>query len=391
MADRVICIMGRVLDQDDGLGVYSTNLLQELFLLDGTSRYIILLRTPQNANLFQHFENVETQVIPTKVKLLWDQWTVPIAAKRCGADILFNPKFSLPLFSSAAGVFVLHGADWYINPQNYKWWDNLYIRLMMPIYCHKAKRLLAISQCIVNDLVKHAHIDPAKATVSYAAPSPHFSPQGDEQCLAEFQRRYSLPERFILTVARAYHTGHARLPPYPGGNNERLLQGYRRYRAQGGVLPLVVVGQRIEEYLRARGFGDNDLADVRFTGFIPHAEIHKAYQSAEFFVLATLYESFAFPLVEAMASGCPAVVPATGACPEVAGGAAMLIDPYDPEDIAKAMMGLDAAQEKRQQLKAAGLERVKTFTWRETAKRTLSVFDSIVAPNPATDHKRAVQ
>ena len=377
MARRVICVMGRVLDQEDGLGVYSTNLLRELVRMDTKSQYVILFRTPQNASLFSQFHNTATEVIPARRKIIWDQLKVPLAARRFKANIIFNPKFSLPLLSRCSGVFVLHGSDWYVNPQNYEWWDNFYIRVMLPIYCKKASGLLAISDCIKKDLVKFAGVKPQKVTVSYAAPSPHFTPNPDPTGLRNFINQYRLPKQFMFSVARAYHTGHGGLPYYPGGNLEGLIRGYQIYRSKGGQLPLVIAGKDIEKYLRVVGFKNSELEGIFLTGFIPHEEIVFGYNLAEFFVLTTLYESFALPLVEAMASGCPAIVPTTGACPEVAGGAARLIDPLDYGDIASAMLELDASPELRDKMRKAGLDRAKTFTWNRTAQLTLDVFDAI--------------
>jgi glycosyltransferase involved in cell wall biosynthesis len=374
---RTICVMGRVLDQDDGLGIYTSNLLHHVLAADTTSRYVILLRTPRHAHLFEKFSNTETLVIPARMKTLWDQVAVPIAARHVRADIIFNPKFSLPLISRRPGVFVLHGSDWYVNPRNYKWWDNIYIRLMIPVYCRKAKHLLAISQCVVNDLVRYAHIDSGKVTVTYAAPGAHFSPCTDRATLRNFAARYRLPERFILSVTRAYHTGHDRQPQYPGGNIESLLFGYQRYRLTGGNLPLIIIGKDIDKYLRGRGFSDGALTGIQFAGFIPHEEMVMAYNSAEFFVLTTLYESFALPLVEAMASGCPAIVPTTGACPEVSGGAARLVNPRDSAAIGDAMAELASSSDLREEMRQAGLERAREFTWTDTAEHTLAVFDAI--------------
>lgn len=377
MKHRVICIMGRVLDQDDGLGVYAENLLRHLFELDRDSRYVVLLRTKKHRDLFSTYSNVESQVLPAKIKTMWDQVTVPVAARRAGADIIFNPKFSLPFLSGIPGVFVLHGSDWYVNPQNYEWWDNIYIRLMMPIYCRKAKRLMAISQTIADDLVRYAHVDPNKITVSYAAPGDHFTPYSDPQRLTEFANRYHLPPRFIFSVARAYHTGHGKLPPYPGGNIEGLVRGYQGYRKQGGELPLVIAGDRIRDYLESNGFNEKDQEGIQFLGFVPHTEINLAYNLAEFFVLTTLYESFAFPLVEAMASGCPAIVPSTGACPEVAGEAACLVDPRNHNEISKSIAELSNSRERRTSLRKLAIQRVMEFNWTKTAERTLGVFNEI--------------
>src|SRR3972149_997440 len=115
MNSRTICVMGRVLDQEDGLGVYSQHLLRHLLAEDPASTYVIVLRTPTYATRFDDFPNAWTVVRPARVKLWWDQVVVPLVARRAGADIIFNPKFSLPLFSRRPGVFVLHGSDWYVN------------------------------------------------------------------------------------------------------------------------------------------------------------------------------------------------------------------------------------------------------------------------------------
>lgn len=381
MATRTVCVMGRVLDQMDGLGVYSATLLRHMIRKDPWSRYVILVRTDANASLFSHFPNAETRVMPSRSKTWWDQVLVPQTAWREGADVIFNPKFSIPLLSPTPAVFVLHGSDWYVNPRNYPWWDNLYIRAALPLYIRKAAKLMAISRTVADDMARHAHLDGRKVTVNYAAPGAHFAPMEDRTKLRDFAKRYRLPERFMLTVARVHHTGHDNACEYPGGNNENLIRGYRRYRAAGGMLPLVVVGRDIDQYLRAHGFDGADLEGVHFTGFIPNAEIAAAYNLADMFVLATLYESFCLPLVEAMACGCPALVPSTGACPEIGGEAARYVHPLDVDGIGRAMRAIAGSQTLRSRMSAAGLERALQFTWEATADRTLEALDSAALDN----------
>ncbi len=369
--------MGRPIDQDDGIGVYTSQLLRNLLELDPDSRYVILLRTPRHRDDFAAYPNAETRVIPARAKLWWDQVTVARAARAVGADIVFNPKFSLPLLSFRPGIFVLHGSDWYVNPQNYTWWDNLYIRTMLPLYCRKAARLLSISDVALADTVRYAGIDGEKVTPSYAAAGDHFRRIDDRRALGEFAARHGLPERFILTVARAYHTGHGRVIEYPGGNNENLIRAYRRYRSAGGDLPLVVVGRDIDAYLRRRGFDDAALADVHFTGFVPNREIVYAYNLAEFFILCTLYESFPLPVAETLSCGCPAILPTTGGCRDLARDCARYVDPHNVEAIAAAIGEMARSEPLRRRLAACGLERAREFTWRRTAERTLQVFDAV--------------
>jgi len=374
---RTIGVMGRVLDQRDGLGFYCINLLLNMVALDRNSRYVIFLDTPRQSTLFREFSNVEVQVLPARRKLWWDQVSVPLAARRFNVDLIFNPKFSIPLFTRRPCAFVLQDSDWYINPQNYPWWDNIYIRLMLPVYCRKAKRLLVISRSTLSDLARFHVLEAHKATVTYAAVSQNFTAVRDEAALSAFRVTFKLPPSFILTATRAHHSGNKNMQSYPGGNNERLLRAYRQYRQRGGQLPLVIAGHRIEDYLRARGFGDTDLADVHFLGFVPNEQMHLAYHAAEFFVLAKLCESFGLPILEALASGCPAIVPSTCASPEIAGGAARLIDPHDESDIATALLEVGQSSALRRDMRERGLERARAFNWTETARRTLAVLNEM--------------
>lgn len=389
---RTIGVMGRVLDQQvDGLGLFARHLLQHLVSLDTGSRYVIFLASAAAAGLFAGQRNVEVQVLASRSRLLWDQMLVPRAARSAGVDLLFNPKFSLPLFCRIPGIFILQSSDWYVNPQNYPWWDNIYIRSTLPLYCRKAQAILAISQAALDDLVRHGLKVP-HAIVTHAGVGPRFTASADAEELRQFRNDYALPERFILTVARVLHTGHRRMPVYPGGNNERLLRAYNRYRRRTSrPLPLVVVGRRIEEYLRARGFTAADLEGVHFIGFVPNERLHAAYQMADCFVLATLCESFGLPILEALATGCPAIVPNTCAGPEVAGTAARLIDPHQEEDLTRALLEVTGSESLRRQMRTAGLERARRFGWPQVALRVLEAFDAVLSAGPSRARPAALR
>jgi len=384
-SSRTIGVMARAVDQPDGLGRYCEQVLRQLLLLDSRTRYIIFLGSERTREQWREFGNAQPHVLSSRTKLMWDQVMVPAAARRQGVDLLFNPKFSLPLFTRIPGVFVFQSSDWYSNPGNYPWWDNLYIRLMLPLYCRKASGLLAISKTTLEDLARHLDLTRAPTAITYAGVGPEFTAQGDPLAQQRFRVEYALPDRFILTVARVQHTGHRGLPDYPGGNNERLLRAYRRYRELSPApLPLVVAGREVERYLRERGFSAADLAGVHFIGFVPNERLALAYQQADCFVLATLFESFGLPILEALATGCPAIVPRTGAGPEVAGSASRLIDPYDEQDIANALLEVTSSQELRAQMSHSGLARARHFSWRQTAERILAVFDDLVPHAAAT-------
>jgi glycosyltransferase involved in cell wall biosynthesis len=377
---RTVGVMARALDQADGLGRYCEQVLRQLLVLDPQTRYVIFLGSESHASQWSQFQNAH--VLRSRSKLVWDQLLVPAAARALGVDLLFNPKFSLPLLTSIPGVFVLQSSDWYSNPGNYPWWDNLYIRLTLPLYCRKASGLLAISQTTLDELNRHLKMTLPRTAITHAGVGPGFTPQGDPLEQRRLREDYALPKRFILTVGRVQHTGHRGFPDYPGGNNERLIRAYRRYRAQSAnPLPLVVAGRGVERYLRMR-VSSAALEGVRFIGFVPNERLASAYQLADCFVLATLCESFGLPILEALSTGCPAIVPKTGAGPEVAGSAARLIDPYDEQDIATALLEVTGSPQRRKQMALAGAARAKSFSWRQAAERVLAVFDEVI-PNTA--------
>jgi glycosyltransferase involved in cell wall biosynthesis len=379
---RTVGVMARALDQADGLGRYCEQVLRQLLVLDPQTRYVIFLGSESHASQWSQFQNAHPHVLRSRSKLVWDQLLVPAAARALGVDLLFNPKFSLPLLTSIPGVFVLQSSDWYSNPGNYPWWDNLYIRLTLPLYCRKASGLLAISQTTLDELNRHLKMTLPRTAITHAGVGPGFTPQGDPLEQRRLREDYALPKRFILTVGRVQHTGHRGFPDYPGGNNERLIRAYRRYRAQSAnPLPLVVAGRGVERYLRMR-VSSAALEGVRFIGFVPNERLASAYQLADCFVLATLCESFGLPILEALSTGCPAIVPKTGAGPEVAGSAARLIDPYDEQDIATALLEVTGSPQRRKQMALAGAARAKSFSWRQAAERVLAVFDEVI-PNTA--------
>jgi glycosyltransferase involved in cell wall biosynthesis len=378
-ASRTIGVMARAIDQADGLGRYCEQVLRQLLALDTRSRYVLFVQNNSARDRWREFDNAHIHVVHSRSKLVWDQLLVPAAARRLGVDLLFNPKFSLPLLTRIPGVFVLQSCDWYVNPRNYPWWDNIYIRLMLPLYCRKASGLLAISRVTLEELSRHIRMRLPVTGITYAGIGPEFTEHRDQQQLQRFRKEYELPERFILTVARVLHTGHRGLPDYPGGNNERLLRAYGMYRRRTAQpLPLVVAGRDVERYLRSRGFSATELEGVRFIGFVPNERLALAYSLADCFVLATLFESFGLPILEALSTGCPAIVPKTGAGPEVAGSAARLIDPYDEDDIAAALLEVTGSPELRARMARDGVLRARNFSWRQAAQSILAVFDELV-------------
>jgi len=312
-------------------------------------------------------------------KLLWDQVAVPYAAWREGADVIYNPKFSVPLVSHCPVVMGLQEPAWWVWPEHYTWLDVRYIKAMLPRYCRKAAHFFPWSQFTIDENQKYLGLPFSNATITYPAPNDYFRPVMERAILREFSQRYQLPRQFILGVTRVDHPGlDGSKSFYPGKNVETTLRAFALIRDQ---VPhrLVIAGRRVQEYLLRTGWTPADLRNVVFTEFVPHEELPKLYSLADLFVIPSFYESFGFTLVEAMACGCPVVASKSGACPEISDGAGILADPADPVDFAKKIYTIIENESLRQELKSKSLRRARSFSWEHSAKLTLDAMTQVVA------------
>jgi glycosyltransferase involved in cell wall biosynthesis len=369
-----IAIMMRAMDQDSGHQSIVMGLVENMLREAPDDAFLLLYRTPKFLGRFAKFPNAEEKLVRAPHKLLWDQVAVPYEAWKGKADVIFNPKFSVPLVSHCPVVMGLHEPAWWTWPEHYERLDRIYMKSMLPLYVRKAKHLFPISRFVVDECRKYIRHSFDNTTVTYPAPKDYFHPVEDRAALRRMRARYGLPKRFIFSLTRVDHPGLDNSRSFfPGKNVETTVRAYLRIRAS---IPheLVIGGRRVREFLLQRGFAERDLAKIRFMDFIPHAELPAFFTLADLFVLPSFYESYAMSLVEAMACGCPAVASRTGACPEITGGAALLADPHSAEDFSEKMLVVLTDADLRARLRRKGLERAASFDWRRSAKRVLEVM-----------------
>jgi glycosyltransferase involved in cell wall biosynthesis len=376
--DMRIAVMMRAMDQDSGFHAYVEGLIESMLGIDYDSRYLLLYRTTKWFGRFAAFKNATEVLLWAPHKLIWDQLAVPYRAYQERADIIFNPKFTVPLISSCPVAMVLAEPAPWIWPEHYERWDVRYMRTMLPLYCRKADHLFALSNFILEENRRYLGLPFDDTTVTYPAPSGYFRPIDDPASLERFRTMYQLPPRFILAVTRVDHPGLDKSRSWhPGKNVETTLRAFALCRDR---IPhkLVIAGRRVHEYLLQAGWSSADFEGVHFLGFVPHKELPELYNLADLFVLPSFYEGFGFTLAEAMACRCPVIASQTGSCPEISGGAALLADPYDPSDFAQKMLAVLRDEDLRQELKKKSLERAAFFSWEETARLTLKGLTSVL-------------
>jgi glycosyltransferase involved in cell wall biosynthesis len=269
--------------------------------------------------------------------LAWYPHVLPHRA-RC-ADVLHCPTYRGPIHSPVPLVVTVHDVAVFRLPDAFPAWTRAYSRLAVPRVLRAARRILAVSEFTASELEELLRLPRERIRVVPNAVDPVFTPDGPRT-----------GGDYVLTVGT--------LEP-----RKNLARTIEATRALG--LELHVVGARGWGGVAAGGAG------VRWLGEIPDHELASLYRGALCVAYPSLYEGFGIPVVEAMACGTPVVTSAGGATEEVAGGAAVLVDPLDTAGIAA---GIEEAIARREELRRLGLERSHAFSWDESARRTLDVY-----------------
>jgi glycosyltransferase involved in cell wall biosynthesis len=368
-----IGIMLRSFDEKGGVGVYSQNIVAELLNLDRRNEYILFFQNTKNIGLFSRHENVTERVLPINNKFIWDQFAVPIACRHEKIDVVFHPKFTAPLLASCPAVMTVHGADWFIPEQAkyYRWLDVAYVRTMMPWYFKKCKKIISVSQLTTQNFVEVLNLPDGKVQTVYFAPARHFKRELDNVVVAKVKSQYGLPDEFVFTLTK--RQGDARK------NLGQVFKAYERYHAiASNPFPLVVGGKDAhlfcDEYkLPIGGYGK----DIIFPGWIEQADLPAVYSLARLFLYPSNLEAFPIPITEALACGTPIVTSNVNGLQEIAGDAAILVDPGDTEAIAQAVCQVLGDQELSASLTSKGLIRAKVFDWDQCAHETLAILESV--------------
>jgi glycosyltransferase involved in cell wall biosynthesis len=230
----------------------------------------------------------------------------------------------------------------------------------------------------------------------YAAADESFRPITDPAVLARVRERYRLPsEPFLLMVVKGHQIfRQAGGVLTPRKNVAAALEAFGRMRkrateAGATAPPFVILGIGIAERLTAEAIAQYaDPSSVHTPGFVELADMPAVYAMARALVFPSRYESFGIPIVEAMACGCPVVTATTSACPEVAGGAALLVDPDDVAGLAAAMERISFDDALAEDLRRRGLSRAAGFSWTESARALLSELRAAALSSRAAPTRR---
>jgi glycosyltransferase involved in cell wall biosynthesis len=281
-------------------------------------------------------------------------------------------QFTAPPFCPCPVVVSIHDLSFEHLPQTFKRRSRTQLRLTVRHSARRAARIISLSEHGRRDIIETYGITAERVSaIPLAAPS-HFAPVHDNRELQRVRHNYGIDGDYILTVGSIQ----------PRKNLARLVQAYASLRGNKSAdkLPkLVLVGKSgwlYDETLRA--LKETGVADtVVLTGYVPQEDLPALYSGALCFVYPSYFEGFGLPPLEAMKCGAPVIVGNKTSLPEVVGDAALTVDPFDVEAIASAMQRVIESPALREELSIKGRARAETFDWRETARKTLAIYQEV--------------
>lgn len=343
--------------QRTGTERYTWEVLAGIATQPGDHEYILYCRAAP-AELPPLAPRMHLRVLPfarvwTHIRLAWELWQDP-------PDVLFVPSHVLPwnvrLVRGMRVVTTVHDLGFLHFPQAHTWFQNIYLRLSTFWAAWAADTVIAISQATATDLQRFTHIQPERVAVIPHGVAPVFTPQATTP---QAWARYML---YVGTLQ-------------PRKNLARLITAFARAHCHADT-QLVIAGRTgwLSEPLHALAAQHGVSDRVHFLGYVPDTQLPGLLASARAFVFPSLYEGFGMPVLEAMASGVPVVTSTTSALPEVAGDAALLVDPSDVDAIATAISRIDGDDALHAELVARGIHHARAFAWQQCATHTLAVL-----------------
>lgn len=345
-------------------------LLKQLEKMDQQNEYIILLPNPPMNDLPKErpgwrYQNLRPNFFKTWIAIPWALYTA-----RYKPDVIFSLSHYAPGFSPVPRVVTIFDLAFLHFPKMFKIKDLWQLRIWTWISIKSAKKIVTISEFSQKDIIKNYDINEKNITVAYPGLDENiFKPIKDNKKIEEIRSKYGTGDTYIIYIGTIQ----------PRKNLVRLIEAMK----QVSGVKLVIVGKTtglgrqawmFEETLAApKKFGVEE--KVVFTGFVPTEDLPYLLSGAKAFVLPSLWEGFGIPVAEAMACGTAVAVSNVSSLPEVAGEAGVFFDPYQVDDIAKALNTLTKDDKMREKKVQLGLEQARKFSQENFAKAVLAVLE----------------
>ncbi len=352
-----------------GVSQYTARLLKALVERDDSWRYRLLHNGKLRGRVPEGVLRPRGIRFPNKT--LWMQILLPLALSRLRLPLCHFTNFLAPVMTSCPYLVTIHDMSLFMYEETHTRRSLWAVRSILPLIARHAAAVIAVSESARRDIGSVLGIAGEKVKVIYEAAGPEFSVHGASEETRRVSAAYGLEEPYILSVCTIQ----------PRKNLVRLLGAYALLGAERRERLLLVgqLGWKYQGLLREierLGLGGR----VRILGYIPDSDMPVIYRQARVLAFPSLYEGFGLPIVEAMASGTPVLTSDCSSMPEVAGGAALLVDPRSLESIADGLRATLGDETLRERLRSAGIERAAQFSWTRAAAETAQIYQSTMRP-----------
>lgn len=356
-----------------GMEIVALEIIKELQHINANDEFFILAKSDEDEGCISPTNNFIIEKIAPKPYPYWEQVSLPNIVKKIKPDVLHCTANTAPLFYSGKMVITIHDVIYMesvnFSGSSYQNFGNLYRKFIVPKVAKKAKIIITVSEFEKKVISSRLKIPESKIRVIYNAVNPQFR-ELDQASLVSFKTKHSLPGNFIL------HFGNTA----PKKNTIGVLKAYSVYRNNNkGGLTLVITDcskDYIQELLKEIN-QPGLIKDILILNYISFTEVPLLYNLAKIFLYPSHRESFGMPVIEAMACGTPVITSNTSALPEIAGDAALLVDPKNEIEMAEVMTTLinDAALYDAQRRK--GFVNAHRFNWTDAAKKTMEIYNEL--------------
>lgn len=359
-----------------GVNVYCYEILRALASLDEDFSLRIYLDKPPRDDFPVRQDQADIRVLPAG--RLWTLRRLSRELRRDPPDAFLVPTMQFPLFAPCPKVAPVHETAFMYLTECWNAKRRRRTILLTRLVARRADHVMAISQAVRDDLVRLFHARPERITVAHYGVSEELHPCTDAAEIARVRKKYSLPERYFLFVGRLS----------PRKNIVRLIEAFESVRARHPGLPhkLVIAGDKgwLFEEIFERAERSPAKEAIQFLGYVSREDVPVLISEADLLALVALWEGFGIPVIEAMACGTAVLTSDRSALAEVAGDAALRVDPYDVSAIAEGLERMLVEETARKEWEVKGLEHVRKFTWEDTARKTLDALRSVAKPRQAS-------
>jgi glycosyltransferase involved in cell wall biosynthesis len=357
-----------------GTEYYSFEIIKNLLLIDSSKKnqYILYSRRPISKLLSEFSgDGFINKII--SLPRLWTQIGLAWKMLKDKPDILFIPAHTIPWIHPKKTVAVIHGLEYEYFPEAYSFFEKFHLRLTTKLALKWAKKIIVPSQSTKKDLIKFYQADPKQIKVIYHGFASH-QPACNAFGIANAGRlpavSYQPANKYILFIGRLERRK----------NLARLIQSFNFIKEKYKIPhQLILTGKKGFGFKEIKNVVENSpyKNDIVLKDYVSEKEKKDLLKKADIFAFVSLYEGFGFPILEAMEAGVPVVASNNSSLSEIAGNAALLVNPQNTEEISQAIYKIINDDSLRKSLIEKGKENVKRFNWQKCAKKTLRILNDL--------------